>query len=115
MKRKSRIMYIEYKGESIVGTAKIGRVTFTKSGNSIRYRDKIFETLKGSGFKANYFDIASGENSWISGCHKDGQDALYSTDVEIDDVLEEYWTEIRGQPENVNMKKFRMSGKYSKR
>jgi len=57
--------------------------------------------LNGSGFKANYFDVETGERFWISGPRKDGQDRLYSDSsalVEIDpDVAEEYWREIRGE------------------
>ena len=81
-------MYIEFKGDGITGPARIGRVTFSKSGKSIHYKGKTFETLRGRGFKANYFNVETGEHYWISGCRKNGMDALYSTDVEIDeDVL----------------------------
>jgi hypothetical protein len=108
-----RIMYIEYKGDSLAGSAHIGRVEYSKSGKSIHYRGKTFQTLKGKGFKANYFDVDTGEHYWISGCRKDGLDALYSTDVEIDeDVSEEYWEKMRGLPENKHIKKFRAKGKY---
>ena len=58
-------------------------------------------------------DIESGDEYWISRCRKDGNDALYNTDVEIDkDVLEEYWVGIRNQPHNVNIKSFMARGKY---
>ena len=40
-------MYVECKGEEIIGEARIGRVTFSKSMKSIHYKDKTFETLKG--------------------------------------------------------------------
>jgi len=110
---KSRIMYIEYKGGSLVGPARIGRVTFSKSGNSIYYKDKCFESLKGAGYKSNYFDKETGEDYWISGCHKDGKDALYSTTVDIDeDVREEYWLKIRKQPENIKISKLKSKSKY---
>ena len=110
--KKSRIMYIEYKGEGIVGPAKIGRVTFSKSGSSVYYNGKTFESLKRCGFKANYFDKETGEQYWISGCHKDGQDALYNTEVVIDeDIREEYWVQIRKKPENINVKRYRAQGK----
>jgi hypothetical protein len=101
MVERSRIMYIEYKGDGLVGPARIGRVTFSKTGSTLYYKDKAFQSLKGSGFKANYFDIESHERYWISGPRKDGKDALYSTNVrtEIDeDVREEYWTLIREKP-----------------
>ena len=112
MRPKTRIMYIEYKGEGLVGPARIGRVKFSKSGKSLHYQDQTFQTLNGNGFKANYFETETGEHYWISGCRKDGKDALYNTDVEIDeDVLEEYWEEIRGLPENKKISTFRASGK----
>ncbi|MBN1516210.1 1-deoxy-D-xylulose-5-phosphate synthase [Candidatus Sumerlaeota bacterium] len=114
MRPKSRIMYIEYKGDDgIAGSARIGRVTFSKSGKSIHYNGKTFETKKGTGFKSNYFDVETGEDYWISGCRKDGRDALYSTDAEIDDdVREEYWTEIRKMPENKHISKMKVMSKY---
>ena len=97
-----RIMYIECKGDGLHGSARIGRVNFTRTGATLRYRDKSFGRLGGAGFKANYVELGSGEQYWISGPRKDGTDRLYKSDmpVEIDeDVREEYWTEIRGMPE----------------
>jgi hypothetical protein len=115
MKQKSRIMYIEYKGEGIVGPARIGRVTFSKTGNTLYYNGRAFASLNGAGFKANYFDEETQEQYWISGCKKDGTDALYSTTVEVDeDVREEYWVSIRSKPELKNTKSFKCPGKYTK-
>ncbi len=75
MAHKTRIMFIEYKGE----------------------------------------DVESQEEFWISGCKKDGTDALYSTTVEIDeDVREEYWISIREKPESKAISSFKAKGKYSK-
>ena len=108
-------MYIENKdGDGgIVGDARIGRVKFSKSGKSLYYSGKMFESLKGASFKANYIEPETGEHYWISGCHKDGRDALYNTTVEIDeDVREEYWLEIRNQPNNKHLSSIRMMGKY---
>jgi hypothetical protein len=99
--KRTRIMYIEYKGDGLVGPARIGRVTYSKTGSTLYYKDKAFQSLKGSGFKANYFEVETHERYWISGPRKDGQDALYPTNVptEIDeDVREEYWTSIRDKP-----------------
>ena len=87
-------MYVECKGEEIVGEARIGRVTFSKSMKSIHYKDKTFETLKGSGFKSNFFDVKTGEEYWISGCRKDGKDRLYGERLPIfidEDIQEEYY------------------------
>lgn len=99
--QKTRIMYIEDKSESLNGVARIGRVTFSKSGRSLTYQGRTFLSLSGRGSKANYFDEESGGHYWISGPRKDGQDRLYpqsSRPVEIDeDVAEEYWLTIRGK------------------
>ena len=101
---KSRIMYIEHKGAGLTGEARIGRVEFSKTSKSIHYNGQTFQTLGGTGFKSNYFDIESGDEYWISGCHKDGNDRLYSerTPIYLDkEVQEEYWIEIRNMPEMV--------------
>jgi hypothetical protein len=69
--------------------------------------------LKGEGFKANYYEVETGDYYWISGCRKDGGNALYNTEVEIDeDALEEYWLNIRKKPGYIGVKKYRAQGKY---
>jgi hypothetical protein len=105
MGHKTRIMYIERKAGNLTGPARIGRVTFSKTGATIYYRGKEYRSLKGSGFKANYYDVETREEYWISGPRKDGCDALYASNIpaEIDeDVCEEYWTKIRKRQENSN-------------
>lgn len=100
---KSRVMYIEDKSDELNGSARIGRVAFSKTGSTIYYQGKSFQSLKGHGFKANYFEVETGEHYWISGPKKNGGDRLYqsSLPVEInDDVREEYWHEIRQRPQN---------------
>jgi hypothetical protein len=115
MSPRTRIMYMEYKGDDVVGPARIGRVTFNKTGKSVYYKVRRFTTLTGRGFKANYYDGETREQYWISGCKKDGTDALYSTIVEVDeDVREEYWTQIRNKPEMKAVSAFKCIGKYSK-
>jgi len=96
-----RIMYIEDKSGQLVGPARIGRVTFSKTGKSLYYRGKTFQSLKGGGLKANYYDVDTGEHYWISGPKKNGADGLYGprpTPIDVD-VREEYWTLIRKQPD----------------
>jgi hypothetical protein len=97
-------MYIEYKGTDVTGPARIGRVAFSKRGRTLYYGGRTFQSLEGSGVKANYFDVETGASYWISGPRKDGRDRLYgAAPVEIDDdVREEYWTQIRGQPARSN-------------
>lgn len=113
MGHKTRIMYVEYKGFKSVGDARIGRVTFSKTGQSIYYNGKTL--AKKECVYGNYVDAETGENYWVSGCKKDGTDALYSNKVEIDDdVWEEYWTEVRNQPEMLKAKSVKFSPKYSR-
>jgi hypothetical protein len=96
---RSRIMYIEDKSSSLNGPARIGRVTFSKTGRTLRYGEQEFQSLSGNGFKANYFDCATGSQYWISGPRKDGRDRLYGDPLkpdEIDaDIWDEYWRDIR--------------------
>lgn len=102
----SRIVYIENKSDQLVGPARIERVTFSKTGKSLYYQGKTFRSLKGSGFKANYYDVDSGEHFWISGPKRNGADGLYGprpTPID-EDVREEYWTLIRRQPEKKKKK-----------
>lgn len=97
-----RIMYIECKAGGLTGVGRIGRVSYSKTGASLYYAGKTFRSLKGSGFKANYSELETGEEYWISGPKRNGQDALYGRRVPADideDVREEYWTQIRRQPE----------------
>jgi hypothetical protein len=99
---KSRIMYIEKKAGSLTGPARIGRVTFSKTGKTLYYRGRTFQSLKGRGFKSNFYDLETKEDYWISGPRKDGADRLYGEreGVEIDaDVEREYWRKIRGLKE----------------
>jgi hypothetical protein len=95
-------MYIESKAGDLTGPARIGRVTFSKTGKTLSYGGRSFQSLKGGGYKANYFDVETGEEYWISGPRRDGADRLYGErlPVEIDeDVRVEYWTEIRRRPD----------------
>jgi hypothetical protein len=100
-----RIMYIECKAGELTGAARIGRVTFSKTGRTLYYQGQTFQSLKGAGFKSNYYCVETGEDYWISGPKRRGGDALYggSTPIEIDaNVREEYWRDIRRQPERVH-------------
>lgn len=78
---KPRIMYIECKAGGLSGPARIGRVSFSKTGRSLYYDGRTFRSLRGAGFKANYYDVETGEEYWISGPKKDGSDRLYGERV----------------------------------
>lgn len=109
---QARIMYIESKAEGHGGRARIGRVTFSKSGRTLRYREREFLSIGGRGIQGNFLDIEEGVEYWISGCRKDGADSLFGGLVDVDeDVREEYWSSIRGAPHRSNVKQFRSPGK----
>ncbi len=85
-------MYIELKtGHNHNGPAWVGRVKFSKTGNTIYYRDLTLR--KSRGVSGNYVDVATGDEYWVSGVKKNGQDRHWagSGPVEIDpDVRDEY-------------------------
>ena len=81
---KSRIMYIESKAESLNGPARIGRVTFSKTGLTLYYEGRTFK---------KFFDVETHDEYWIFGPRRDGEDRLYVSDIPVEieeDVREEY-------------------------
>jgi len=110
---KYQIMYIEEKAGVAALEANIGKVVLSKTGKTLKYDGRELQSLKGSGYKANYFDVETGEHFWVSKCRKDGNDGLYRTTVFVDqDIREEYWTVIRKMPERKNQKSFISTGKH---
>jgi hypothetical protein len=68
-------MYIELKsGYSDNGPAWICKVDFSKSGQTIYFNNKALKKYKTPVQNANHYDIESGEEYWISGVKKNGQD-----------------------------------------
>lgn len=71
-----RVMYIENKEGLIDGVdARIGWVSFSKTGKTIYYKGKTFLSNKGKGIRGNFNDLATGEEYWISGVKKSGSNA----------------------------------------
>jgi hypothetical protein len=115
-RESTRIMYIEPGGGLAGEGGRIGRVTFSKTGRTLRYGTQSFQSLAGRGYKENYFEVETGERYWISGPRRDGNDALYPMTIQIDaDVREEYWCAIRHQPAQAAATSYRSPGKYSRR
>ncbi len=109
---QSRIMYIERKTDGLRGVGRIGFVEFSKSGKTLYYAGRVLIPATGYPLKANYFDQDSHEDFWVSGAKLDGNDSLFSIEVEIDEnVREEYWNNIRKKPEMAALKKYRSLGK----
>jgi hypothetical protein len=88
-------MYIENKE---TGEARIGRVTFSRTLQTVYYQDKTLHRAGSEKIKGNFFDAVTHEEYWVSGPKKRGGDAHYAerATVAIDEeVKEEYWTTIR--------------------
>lgn len=89
-----RVMYVENKDGYIDDySAHIGWVTFSKTGKTVYYLDKVLGRLKGGGTSGNHFDEETGEEYWVSGIKKRGSNMHWadSTKVKINaDAKEEY-------------------------
>ncbi len=87
------MMYVELKTGIIDGAeARIGWLTFSKTGKSIYYRGRTL--IRARGIAGNYIDADSGEEFWVSGVKKSGSNvhpAGRMVKVVIDeDASEEY-------------------------
>ena len=72
---RTEIKYLELKsGFSDNGPAWIGLVSFSKSGKTIYFDGKAFQSLNGMGISGNYFNLENGDEYWISGVKKDMSD-----------------------------------------
>ena len=68
-----RLMFIENKKGDIDGyKARIGWVTFSKTGKTIYYRSKQLSRIKGGGIRGNYACKETGQEYWVSGVKKRG-------------------------------------------
>ena len=89
-----RVMYIENKEGDIDGySARIGWVTFSRSGRSIYYRDRELKRIKGGGVSGNYYCDATGEEYWVSGVKRRGSNAHWAEKVSLhidEDAVAEY-------------------------
>lgn len=92
--QKRRLMYVENKDGELDGAkARIGWVTFSKSGKSVYYRGRELQTSNGRGIRGNFFDVETREEYWVSGVKKRGSNAHWAEGVSItidDDALAEY-------------------------
>jgi hypothetical protein len=84
-------MFVELKSGDDRGPAWIGRVRYSKSGRTVVYRGRTLRRSRG--ISGNHVDTATGEEFWISGVKKNGQDRHWAGagPVDVDsDVLDEY-------------------------
>lgn len=94
------IKYIELKsGYNDDGPAWIGKVKISRSGNTIYFNDHAFQKYNGG--RGNYVDIESGDEYWISGVKKNGEDRHWAGNgkVIIDSKILHDYLEIMGGTE----------------
>ena len=85
---KSRLMYVELKsGFNDDGPAWIGMASFSKTGRTIYFNGRAFQS--GSLIGGNHYELGSGEVYWISGVKKDGADRHWagSGKIKIDKAV----------------------------
>jgi hypothetical protein len=90
--QKRRLMYVEnIDGEIDGAAARIGYVTFSKSGQSVHYRGRTL--AKGSGVRGNFFDVETREEFWVSGIKKRGSNVHWAQRKAVlidEDAVDEY-------------------------
>lgn len=88
------IFYIELKsGCSDDGPAWIGQLQYSKTGQTVYFNNKGFQ--KYASISGNYIDVETGEEYWISGVKKNGEDRHWAGlgKVMIDrKIIDEYLT-----------------------
>lgn len=85
---KRELIYVELKsGYNDNGPAWIGFAGSSKSELTVYFDGKSFKSLKGASFDGNYYELESGDEYWISGVKKNGQDRHWagSGKIEIDE------------------------------
>ncbi len=81
---KRRRMYIENKEGEIDGArARIGWVSFSKTGQTIYYRGRALLKINGGGVRGNFLDIDTREEYWVSGVKKRGSNVHSTEHVEV--------------------------------
>lgn len=88
-----RVMFVQLKSgyNTDQGPSTIGWVDFNRSWNTARYQGRELRRTKGL-WDANFIDVASGEEFWLSGPKRDRSDTRYgapTTSVDAD-AMEAY-------------------------
>lgn len=94
----TEIRYIELKtGYSDDGPAWIGKVKISRSGNTVYFNDRAFQRHRG--ISGNFIDIESGDEYWISGVKKNGEDRHWAGNGKIiidSKIIPEYLEMVGG-------------------
>lgn len=95
---QSKLMYIELKsGYRDNGPAWIGIARFSKSGRTVYFNNCAFQKV--IGISGNHQDLETGEEYWISGVKKNGEDRHWagSGKIMIDRKVVSEYLETTGQ------------------
>jgi hypothetical protein len=69
------LKYIELKSNQAGrGPAWIARVKVSKSGRTVYFNGRALKRAVGGGVSGNHFDMATGEEYWVSGVKRNGLD-----------------------------------------
>jgi hypothetical protein len=89
---KRRLMYVENKDGTIDGAnARIGWVTFSKTGKTVRYRGR--QLAKANVVRGNFIDVETREEYWVSGVKTRGSNVHWAETASVvvdDDAAEAY-------------------------
>ncbi len=81
---KRQLTYIELKtGYSDNGPAWIGLVEFSKTGQTLYFDNKALKRQKIPSSNSNHYDIETGDDYWVSGVKKNGQDRHWAGNGKI--------------------------------
>lgn len=96
-----RVMFVQLKTghNTDKGHAWISVVSFNRSWKTARWHGKTLHRWTGM-FDANFYDMETEEEYWISGPHRDGRDTRYSSIKPTidDDARDAYEAFLNGAP-----------------
>jgi len=91
---QSKIVYVELKtGYNDNGPAWIGRAKFSKSGRTVYFNGHALKRSGEQSISGNHYDLETGDEYWVSGVKKDGNDRHWAGSGKIkiaSDVVDEY-------------------------
>lgn len=100
-----RIMYVQLKTgyNTDLGPAWIARVEFSRSWRSLTFHGRRLRRVSGranANYDANFYDVDTGEEYWVSGPKRDRTDARYSSQQPAidDDAQDAYKAFLSGSP-----------------
>jgi hypothetical protein len=96
-----RVMFVQLKTghNTDLGPCWISRVKFSKTWQTAYWHGKTLRRWTGM-FDANFFDVETNEEYWLSGPHRDRQDTRFSNvQPQVDDdAREAYESFLAGAP-----------------